>query len=572
MILLLASTTGTAAQTTETNPDPAVPFANKYYLPLLRQPLDLTIADLEITQATQNTLDDVPLVEGRPTMVRVFAKSDDKKSTPNITVSVSASKDGALLPGAPLIIGPKSVSTNPVRSDINSTFNVALPQAWLSGQVQLEAKVDANDIQAEFNETNNVYTQTLTFNPVPPLDIMLVPIKYYDISGLVFPKKTQDIFTTPLMDIYPVASVTVTKGTTTMSFSGDLTQSAYWNALIDNVITAKEAANAPASQVWYGVIPVEDGSGNTWWPGSGYVGLGTLGAPRVAIGMADSPTYGIDAEVIAAHEIGHTLNRKHAPCGVTPYDQNYPYPNAKIGQYGFSLRLTTLIPDNYKDIMSYCSPPWISDYTYKKMYNDQIAHGLSAPVGTSEASLLFRATFDTDGNPTLLPSYAFEAVPAVITGNSDYAIVFLDSSGNAVAQYPVDTYSVDEPGLEFTGINFVIPQPAQAYTSLRLVKGREPIASIKLASFSSVPLPTPTIEQTSDGASLRWGMPSTPALVRYTNNGWKTVQVLGVDVTGGHLSLDPSELPPGDIQFEVILSNNLNQPLLLEWQNNSSLK
>jgi len=572
LILILASTISTNAQSPETSPDPALPLANKYYLPILLKSLDLTIIDLEITQATQNTSDDIPLVEGRRTVVRVFAKTDDKNPTSNIKVSISAEQDGVLLPGAPLNIGPKSVSTNPVRADINTTFNIELPLAWLSGQVQLEAMVDADNVEPEFNESNNVYTQTLTFNPVPPLDVMLVPIKYYDISGLVFPKNSQDIITTPVMDIYPVGSVTVTKRTTTMSFSGDLTQSIYWNALIDNVITAKEAANAPDSQVWYGVIPVEDGSGNTWFPGSGYVGLGTLGAPRVAIGLADSPNYGIDGEVIAAHEIGHTLNREHSPCGVTPYDQNYPYPNGKIGQYGFSTRYFVVVPNNYKDIMSYCSPMWISDYTYKKMYNDQVAHGMSTPVGEPEASLLFRAILDGNGDPTLLPSYAFEALPSTIAGNSDYAVEFLDSAGNKIAQSPLDTYSVAEPGIQFTGINFVIPLPVHAYAAIRLVKSGDPLAETKLAGNPDAPLPTPSIEQSSEGTSLRWGMPATPALVRFTNDGGETWQVLGVDVTGGRLSLESAELPPGNLLFEIILADSLSEPLQLNWQNNPSLQ
>jgi len=86
---------------------------------------------------------------------------------------------------------------------------------------------------------------------------MLVPIKYYDISGLVFPKNSQ-ILLPPGHGYLPCRIRYCTKRTTTMSFSGDLTQSIYWNALIDNVITAKEAAMPPTPGVVC-VIPVEDG-------------------------------------------------------------------------------------------------------------------------------------------------------------------------------------------------------------------------------------------------------------------------------------------------------------------------
>src|SRR5699024_3627955 len=66
-------------------------------------------------------------------------------------------------------------------------------------------------------------------------------------------------------------------------------------------------------------------------------------------------------------ELGHTFGRSHAPCGgpASP-DISYPYNNASIGIYGYEVDNRDLKnPAVYKDLMSYCYPEWISDYTYK---------------------------------------------------------------------------------------------------------------------------------------------------------------------------------------------------------------
>ena len=50
---------------------------------------------------------------------------------------------------------------------------------------------------------------------------------------------------------------------------------------------------------------------------------------------------------------------------------------AKLGRLSFFLRLVALLPgsmtfleaSSYYDTMSYCSPNWISNYTYEGMYN-----------------------------------------------------------------------------------------------------------------------------------------------------------------------------------------------------------
>lgn len=71
------------------------------------------------------------------------------------------------------------------------------------------------------------------------------------------------------------------------------------------------------------------------------------------------------------HELGHMHGRRHAPCGASSntVDNDYPYPNAPIGTWGYDATSGTLVdPDATKDFMSYCDPTWVSDYTWQALY------------------------------------------------------------------------------------------------------------------------------------------------------------------------------------------------------------
>ena len=45
-------------------------------------------------------------------------------------------------------------------------------------------------------------------------------------------------------------------------------------------------------------------------------------------------------------------------------DTKYPYAGGDIGSWGWDARSKTLMQPTVKDMMGYCEPAWISDYTY----------------------------------------------------------------------------------------------------------------------------------------------------------------------------------------------------------------
>jgi hypothetical protein len=74
---------------------------------------------------------------------------------------------------------------------------------------------------------------------------------------------------------------------------------------------------------------------------------------------------------VAVHEIGHTHGRDHAPCGIPDAgDLNFPHAGAALGTWGYDLVNKKLIdPSKAKDVMSYCSPVWTSDYTFVALFD-----------------------------------------------------------------------------------------------------------------------------------------------------------------------------------------------------------
>jgi hypothetical protein len=73
------------------------------------------------------------------------------------------------------------------------------------------------------------------------------------------------------------------------------------------------------------------------------------------------------SEETLMHEMGHLHGLLHTACSGEDFvDPEYPHPEASIGVEGYDRRTGTFYPPNTRDLMSYCSPRWISDYGFRK--------------------------------------------------------------------------------------------------------------------------------------------------------------------------------------------------------------
>ncbi|MCS6840628.1 MAG: M66 family metalloprotease [Roseiflexus sp.] len=542
------------------------------YLPFITRPasVDLVLSEVEITQSVQNSSNTVPMVAGRPTVVRVYVTVSGAAELSGVVVEAAATRNGAPLPGSPRRSDPRTVATSASRGNYASSFNIALPAEWLSGNVQLSIVVDPDNRIAESNETNNRLTRTLEFLAVPPLDLTIVPIQYtHTPNGRTYPAPTRDTVSDWIMRAYPISGINV-RLRAPVSFTGDLRSGSEWERLLNVITLVKQSDGAPSSRVYYGLVPIASGSDR--WFSSGIAGIGWVGR-RASVGL-DLTSPADAAGQVAAHEIGHNLGRYHAPCGVSGDPrQPFPYADGSIGTDVYGLDISRarvwspVAPDNTKDLMSYCQPQWVSDFTYQGLLNNQRIYGASvAPMGSG---YLVRAVLEEDGSATLEPVYALDRVALDEPQSGEYTIELLDAAGTVLAAHA--TAAIEAEGPYYYGENpmhhdhnhdhshrsivATVPAPAGAVVRVRLLRDSVVIAERAIGSGTAL---ATDVQATLalEGATwvLAWGNAAVPTLVRYTHDDahWTT---LGVDLVGGRLVIDPKTLPGGGQgQFEIVPS------------------
>ena len=211
-----------------------------------------------------------------------------------------------------------------------------------------------------------------------PLNVTLVPIRYLaDGSGRLPDTSTAQLtrYRNALFAYYPVPEVNLTVRNQPMDWDrpvlGDGTG---WDQLLGAVLALRDQDNPPANTYYYGVFTPADSIRDFCRRGC-VLGIGPVpGASDVALrGALGLGFAGESSAETLLHEIGHTLGRNHAPCGVPgATDPTYPtdsaYLDGRIGVWGFNLVTEQLLdPDTHRDMMGYCSPIWISDYTFGEL-------------------------------------------------------------------------------------------------------------------------------------------------------------------------------------------------------------
>lgn len=524
------------------------------YLPAISSasPYDLVANRIEVTQAVQDGQNSVALVAGRPTMLRIYTSEVGfTQASAPVTVSISEKSANNTLVAATQTMSA-SVPLSSTQANIGSTINYRLPSAWLYGTVDVTIKLDSGNQISEFNESNNTYTVHLTFNPVPPLNVKIVPIQYTDTyDNYTYPAPSRDTISDWIMRTYPVSQVNITWHAP-VAFKGNLTTSTDFSNLLNKVTSIKNAEYAPAAQVYYGLIPTADGT-KTWFHG-GYAGLGWIGS-RVAIGL----DYAGQSSQIAAHEIGHNLGMLHTPCGATGTDPAYPYSDGSIGQYGLDIAAGQVYSPATKDVMSYCYPKWISDYTYKELYNNQIKNGAAAAsalsiqdVSAYHHSLLLRANITGQG-AELLPSYILSGSTDEKPAPGEYQVQVLGSTGEVLTQASVRPYTAGEQGEEqISAIQALIPLPDTPAAKIRLLKAGLLLAEqpVQLNTLSKVA--GMLVEPVENGYRVRWAASTQPVLLRYSADSGATWTTLEVDLHSTEMTVPVSSLPAPNGTFEVV--------------------
>jgi hypothetical protein len=376
---------------------------------------DLIVTGMELNQAVQffraaSYLDpataqpdnSIWLVARKNTGVRVYTDWDSAAGLPPInrlTGSLTVQTSSTTLTLNPINSGN---SISPLRdAQINmavadQTLNFMIPAAWCVGTVTVTGELWD---QSAPGSRSARYTRTIVFTPAEPLNLYLVGINYQAVSPNI-PAPTQSAISTTIVSLiksYPVGDVIQT-GYTTLNFNESVTGNVAngcgsgFNDLLDRLNDLRGSSG----DIYLGTLP----AGILSTPGNSVGGC----APQGGKTAATFVDYTVNAVGDVPHEIGHALDRHHAPCStgcaVSPADPDPNYPqygsfrSDSIGVFGFDPTSNAVFsPSQFSDFMAYFFPQWVSAYTYNGLRGSYF-HATGGP--SPGAAAHFREEVDFD--------------------------------------------------------------------------------------------------------------------------------------------------------------------------------
>lgn len=412
--------------------------------------VNLGVDGVYLTQSVQTLSRSVPLVSGRDAYLRVFLRGDRPSFyTPKVRVHVY--HDGTLRESADLDAGADSIPTEVREADYAGSWNVMLPARLVRPGMSLVVEADpgrvvplANGSRMRFPATG---TLALDVRAVPKLWVRLVPILQtrQGTTGNAT-AVNKETWVRDLVAMFPVAEYDVdVRAPYSTSTTANTARS--WEQMIGEIYALRVADGN--DRYYYGVL--------THPGGVGIAGIGFIGYPT-AVGYDLLPA----GAGTLAHELGHNMGREHAPCGNPGGpDPNYPYAGGGIGVHGYDLlRGTPKSPQVEKDLMSYCDPEWISDYTYRAVLQfrttgDGETSGDARPAAP-EPSLLVWGRMDASG-AVLEPAFEITARPSLPAQPGPYRVEGLDAAGALLFSLPFRGVPLAEVNEDMRQFAFTIP-------------------------------------------------------------------------------------------------------------------
>ena len=142
----------------------------------------------------------------------------------------------------------------------------------------------------------------------------------------------------------------------------------------------------------------------------------------------------VDGPVVLLHELGHAMGRDHVLCDhePEPHDEDFPFKGGSIGSWGVDLdRVQHKDPARVHDIMSYCLPAWVSDFTYRHILEALADDSDSVRRRRARSSALVVSGTIGPAGPSLEPVLTVSTSTAAPAAGPD-TVVLRDAGGAAI--------------------------------------------------------------------------------------------------------------------------------------------
>lgn len=386
---------------------------------------------IEVTQATQDTGNSVPLVAGKPAIARVFLRIQSPLGA-SATINdvfgrlvaqrrVGTGLGDYLPPGEIKSMNMITVNTSnnlaAKRVSLNATVNFNLPAGWLAqGELHLAFRPEIKGSPSSPSNipcTNcenlfpiNSQPHLVTFYPTRKMNLILAPYIYQPSSNPPFPLSAELLFTPAgalqwTNNVYPLPGNFPSDGTginlirilpmrtTTRNMQTSDGKDDFLDDLRGVFANLQSQGGLPSDVRLLAMVPCGCGGQAEL---SGHVGfVDTWASENGPVPAANFEGYGD----IWAHELGHTYGREHAgnwhgEADGGGYDENFPYFHGGIGVPGIALitewwrpggtpylinpGVTNPLGKHAHDFMSYGHTDplntgmWVSPYTYYNLF------------------------------------------------------------------------------------------------------------------------------------------------------------------------------------------------------------
>ncbi len=395
-----------------------------------------TASSAYLTQAVQSLDFPVPLVAGKEALLRVFVTASRTTSEGIPKVQATFYVDGVETHAVDI---PGSGTAIPTEVDdaegaLEKSANVRIPGSVIQPGLEMVIEIDPDStLDPELGVTKRIPETGLVpvqVEVVPVLDLTVVPFQWARDSDTSIVEMANGMAADP-------QSHEMLWDSRTFMPIGDLDVKAHESVLTSTtnviklinetqLIRSLEGGNG----YYMGIMPERVVGGES--------GVGFLGG-RVGFSVSDP--------FVIAHELGHNLNLRHAPCGgAGGPDRAFPQSDGSIGAWGYDPRGDgVLVPPHSRDLMSYCGPPrWVSDFSFTRALNHRLASGSSAtalaraPVNAPTRTLLLWGGVDEQGDPFLEPAFVADAPPNVPGSTGEYELVGRTASGDELFSLSFD--------------------------------------------------------------------------------------------------------------------------------------
>lgn len=343
-------------------------------------------------QSIQQPSAPVPMVANRDALLRVFVTAPTLHDFVAPAILATFLLDGEQVHQVRMDAPSPQLPAGVFQDDIEASYNAVIPAEHVQPGLEffVEADPDGSLILTDGSASRFPADGAVTLEvvDVPPMEVTLVPVLNAtapdsSIFDWVTDVTKDSHIVSMLRWAFPFSGFEARKRETYVT-SWDLTTAeGAWGLILD--LQAVRSA--------------ENGTG--YWYGAAFSKTGLVRG-RAILGGPVSMGEPLVTEV--AHEVGHNLDLSHAPCGDADNpDPDFPHADGGIGAWGYDFRDGTVVNRGAADVMGYCHPAWISDYSYKKVI-DHRGHRLTSGSRRRSSQLVLTGGV-VDGDLTLEPPY-----------------------------------------------------------------------------------------------------------------------------------------------------------------------